>query len=925
MAEEANGNLGDVKFNSQAYLNSYMDQVIEIIRPSYKHIFTLNTENTSLAESLALLNGKSESNPIANLKTYQYNSLIPKIRLYRVNYDNSEYEFIFNKDHRYTNTSILNGDFIVGNNCGIKSINWILAGTNPVSAEKTIEVKVEFYFDSIAAFSGGNYDEMLKFWNNKNSNLLQSQFDDSVKKTTTNFWSLIYHPGKKPDEYDTTLFRIKAIVGWESIDPLIISELFKNKENINESLFNSDLIMYLNLVQHSFAFNEDGSIKLTANYIASIENSFSSTRYDLLKGLKQSLLRLETLDYVSLQSLKEVESATLLDVSNSPIVSGSDPEFMFNRIASNEGASLNQAAVFLSRSELESKIKFLSYLNNNKTSFNELVNDFNNCNQLPQSATTTSLFQKLQTFSSGTFSLNGKLETQIQQLNERLDLLNEELDAVSTKLKIAFYSRLIKKIISPTNGEYQFHSLRVNEQQIKDWLLWKNNRKTNLPNFSHTIYSNGEQGSVDQAVSILELQRGSDEMSFLEKNQNFTLLGARVLPKNNFSTYEAAMKFEQTEEEKEKEKTIHFTTVGHIIDGAFKVVEQLLTDNEKNEFYKNKLVLSTFSNNKSIASIPIHLTSLIKFMNEVFYERSATQYGFFEFVKELVVKVVEPALESREVPKPEVNKYSNVSISSTIVSLGSSDGNHPLSLLTNQENNEIDLTDGSIGLFRPYYLSNSNKNKGLIPYNYFIIYDRFNKDFKGIGHKLDDEKRGIYHFTVAQDYGLVKSINFKKIDQPFLKESKSVGKKTIYLGQFRDLYNADIKMIGNNLFHPGMMLFIKPTVEFGNVISTNSDTPTFAQITGVGGYYTVVKVTSEITDESYTTTLDCVFHSNDGLQPQESERSCNLTELEKAGLLKSDGGINSVSPYFINLLEQLKKDEEVQKLQEALPVLPLSL
>ena len=167
---------------------------------------------------------------------------------------------------------------------------------------------------------------------------------------------------------------------------------------------------------------------------------------------------------------------------------------------------------------------------------------------------------------------------------------------------------------------------------------------------------------------------------------------------------------------------------------------------------------------------------------------------------------------------------------------------------------------------------------------------------------------------------MIKSINFTKIDQPFLKESKSVGKKTIYLGQFRDLYNASIKMIGNNLFHPGMILFIKPTIEFGKVISNNPAKPTFAQLTGVGGYYTVIKVDSSITDESYTTNLTCVFHSNDGNQPEANKEECKVSELEKAGLLNPDGSIAPVSGFLTSKLEEirkeLKEDEEEQKRKE---------
>ena len=143
--------LNDVKFNNQGFVTSYITEIIELIKPQYDNILTLDTTDKSLPETIALLTGKTNNLKLPNLKTYQYNSLIPKIRLFRVNsQDDSEYEFLFNKDYKY---NFLSDTHLVGNNCGIKSINWILAGTNPASAEKTIEVKVEFYFDSINSFS----------------------------------------------------------------------------------------------------------------------------------------------------------------------------------------------------------------------------------------------------------------------------------------------------------------------------------------------------------------------------------------------------------------------------------------------------------------------------------------------------------------------------------------------------------------------------------------------------------------------------------------------------------------------------------------------------------------------------------------------------------------------------------------------------
>ena len=893
----------DVKFNNQAFITSYLTEIIELLNKSkkrgYEEILRLDTSEKSLPEIISLLTGKSDTLSLASLSTFQYSALIPKIRLFRVNNeDDSEYEFIFDKNSRYRT---LYDDFIVGNNCGIKSINWILAGTNPASTEKTIEVKIEFYFDSINSFSGGNYDAMLQFWNGLDGNsksLLSSPFDSKSKKITNNYWSLVYHPGTSPDEYSSPLFRIKAIVGWEQLDANVINELFKNKQNINEEFYDSDLVMYLNLVQHNFAFNEDGSIKLTVNYIASLENSLFSSNFDLLKGLKESINNLKDVSLLTLRNSTEAQDLQ-------PLSPGEELE------VSNSKADVALLSKSLSISQLERRVKFLTYLASGND-VSALQRELKVCTD--GEVTLESLGIPNLDYSTG--EAKDKVEELLTTYSTSADEAKELIDTRTTELKQFYYSQLIKNLIKSQDRENKLFVLPLEEEYVKQWLNWKNGL-TDKPKLKLTteLINNNDSSALDGTLRNLSLERtGEDSLEWFEDDPD--------------SFGESQEQFRK-EEETVKYKRIMFTTFGHLVDSALQIIKEKYSTDSKliKEFNKNKIMFSTFSSaevsepntiiNYSIADIPIEINFFINFLDNELYEKGAKEYPLFKFIKDLIIKAAEPSLESREVSNNETNKYSNTSLVSTILSLGSSDSSkHPLSNFFDKSIEAVKF-DPSINKtsLRPFYLSKTNLIKNnLFPFNYFLIYDKFNKDFNGLEEKVDDEKRGIYHYTIAQDYGLVKAINFKKIDQPFLKESKSVGKKTIYLGQFRDLYNADIKMIGNNIYYPGMVLFIKPNVEFGKIISRNSNAPTFAQITGVGGYYTVTKVTSEITDEAYTTTLECVFHSNDGLQPDEaSKKSCNFTKLAEAGLYDSDG---KVLPQMSLILSNLQEVAESVKGKE---------
>jgi hypothetical protein len=215
-----------------------------------------------------------------------------------------------------------------------------------------------------------------------------------------------------------------------------------------------------------------------------------------------------------------------------------------------------------------------------------------------------------------------------------------------------------------------------------------------------------------------------------------------------------------------------------------------------------------------------------------------------------------------------------------------------------------------------HYINNINTHKDY--YNYFIIYDKKFADFYPQNDRVKDADLGVYHFTVGEDYGLLKSANFSRIDTPYLKEAKAVGRKTFYLGQFRDRYNVDITMVGNNIYYPGMMLYIQPSAEAVQTVNSDKpeENPSFAQITGIGGYYFVEKVDSTISEDGYETKLSCIWQYDGTETPEETTN----------GLLKCDVLFeNNASENILNLLitkiaNNAKVKEEEQKKQESLAI-----
>lgn len=867
----------DAKFNHQAFLTSHLDQIASSIRNDFKYISMIDTYDKSLSETFALLTGKSETFSFTKLKSHQYSALLPKVRIYRVDASEqggNEYEFIFLKDNKL-NTNVLKERIIRDNSAGIKSINWTLAGTNPVTAEKNIECSIEFYFSSINAFSGGDYDKMLSFWKDENSSFAISGFDDNKLFTTRNYWALLFHPSFRNDnsKYDTTKFRIKVVIGWENIDPNFKKELFGDTfPNLEDELQDSNLVMYLNLVKHDFSFKEDGSITVKADYIGSIENGMFNYKYDLFRGLKAKLNTLNGPTTI----------LTLLDRA---------PE---------ETDDFYKSEV-VNLSQQQNKLKLLKQLK-------ESDNNFSNCGTPEQKA----LLEKLKNIPSSAY------DTIIEDNEKELERIKSLLEEEEVKIKNQFYSSLINKLITKENGRYQLYSITLDDGKIKAWLDWKN-RKLENSEGGTTSYNQVPQLGDINTIFVNNLDNVKVRLNDIER---------KIAQEETEDLLSILSKDADENDLNATDLNIYYTTIGIIFDSAHHIIENgsvagvppeyggPLNEEDKKEFQRNKMVFSSFDEEKiaNIANIPISYDALVHFLIEKIYKPQKSEYSLYSFIKDVITSLVEPALNNRTVANETINKYSNISLATNIITLKSDEEQAPLDKFKTQTtpNNptetKINLSKVLKKDLKPYYPSNKN-NKGNY-YFYYFIYDKYLKDFDGKGLEIEDAKKGIYHYTIAQDYGLIKSINFKRNDQPYLRESKSVGKKTIFLGQFRDIYAADVKMVGNNIYTPGMILLLKPSVEFGKVIGDDNST-SFSQITGVGGYYSVIKVSNTIDESGYSTSLDCLFHSN---QPK-SKKSINGPACEESlqELLEDQ----TVKTQLEQVVQELKKEAKEQQALEA--------
>ena len=246
----------------------------------------------------------------------------------------------------------------------------------------------------------------------------------------------------------------------------------------------------------------------------------------------------------------------------------------------------------------------------------------------------------------------------------------------------------------------------------------------------------------------------------------------------------------------------------------------------------------------NLADVPISYTMFMKFWNDTVVNAERNSYPVRQFLKDVIARLVSPAINAGcfpQAPRQEV-------VISTAMFTVATPGAAPTDLI-----GEMPGQRPGIGQIADYISSQGAiAGEDLSGFTYIFLY--MNTAYVGTGAQTEDEARGIYHYRIGEDRGLVKKIDFKKNDVQGMKEARQDESGAI--SQIREMYNADVTMLGNNIYIPGMTVFLHPPPGLGHPSVCGSD----ANMLGLGGYYNVIKVRSKIRrGGQYDTTLECIF------------------------------------------------------------------
>jgi len=126
------------------------------------------------------------------------------------------------------------------------------------------------------------------------------------------------------------------------------------------------------------------------------------------------------------------------------------------------------------------------------------------------------------------------------------------------------------------------------------------------------------------------------------------------------------------------------------------------------------------------------------------------------------------------------------------------------------------------------------------------------------GDRDKDESVGIYHFSVGEKTGLVKEVQFRRSDIPYLREGRIDRSNTIGLDQLRELYSVTVRCYGTTLFKPGQYIYVNPSpIGFGDPRNARA----FSRYLGIGGYHLVTSVNSTIKPDSFETIVSALHEA----------------------------------------------------------------
>jgi hypothetical protein len=802
------------------------------------------------------------------LTSAQQAALYPKLRLYKITYgelndkgkrtEKSKDEIIFEKAITTKELDILTARGGNIGSSGIESFEWKLMGVNPADTDSNIEASLKIYFNNVGVFaerienlrntvgieglsggSGPSYSDEAVI-----NSLEQAHFLDLITfapPTTKDSNSLPCN-----EVYDPSFFEILAEVGWEAPEGSL--KLF-NSQQIKH-IKNQTVKLYLTLTDHKFDFKEDGSATLVANYRA--RQNFSDPEFDLLYPRGDLAAQIENLN-----NLRTDENA--------------DQEAASDEQAKEEAELQKNISVLLK----ENYKRIISGLLDNLYEA-EIPNTLLLNSTLPVRTVKDIRGGPLdQTLKSQTLSWNQLLELLQRQDSLKRNYINspDPRPGVFSPYRAVELENAITDIQNKIDAASK---IKVNRRILAGEVT---ERFTERGGTINRTLNTDDYLSDDSTAFDNDIKR-SDIITFGDSINKIQFFYLGDILEVMFETIGITGDLSN--------KKVAFVTTDFEYLNLFKIIKKIennggnltIPEIQNFDFSKLKCAEKTFKKSDfenfysvlNVANIPIEATAFLDFFTEKIVAQERQNYYLNNFLADLFTQLVKPALGDNAIQGMTNNQPALINTDVSVVD----NINSPLfqsppftrrSPIQNQNSEYRLVFDSSVESQYTFirsieaYQVKMDESKVLFqnpPSN--ITNNVATVKIIGVNggaNYLDGKyqtniKEGITNFVVGLDRGIIKSVSFERVDQPYLREARTATDKSFGVGQLRELYNVNLTLYGNNLVKPGQMIYVEPNrFVFGRPTEQNS----VSRLLGLGGYHLVVDVSNTIGKDGWETSV----------------------------------------------------------------------
>jgi hypothetical protein len=770
-------------------------------------ISTINKPSDNISNALSITSG-------------DYSHFVPKIQLYKVLYSGArtfegEAPIPFSTDSSSTIENILSSKSGRGDDVGLVDFSVNFEHSNPFAASRMVNGSIRILFQNGESLTK---DRVLN---------VSSQ---GGGQTPFRFSDLISRRGQSPREFAGDHYRIRADIGYQSpgispddLNPSLVEQL----ESMNLSLI-------LELVDYDLSFEQNGAVTLEISYRSYVEAVLDRSFYDIFtitpnpkftkykEGLENDLKRTKQ-EKENLEANGAREDGGFLEDAAEYWLNGGTDEEALERQKIRE-AGLHDKLRDASAKAIKTEGELTTAVGANKIN----------------------MYSRILTYLYD----NDKVRKIVIPKEDLLYYSEEYKDSVKQSIQAAGLGNLPSAIFAkdPTKAIAD-ETVAIDQQEVQ-----KRSRQALQESASAVAKGTGESFANKMAAKAKEIANKENDGKVNEEivkkatGDTFIDLSFQI---SGFSEPDKA----------DGNMTIYWFYFGDLMTAVVETA-QLSTKMEQDHIgfmFGNALLPGKRNRNSEISllDVPISLEAFLKFFKKTYIDKDVTRYSLNNFIRDVTQQLLLPSMNNRcfgeSVHRPVTIKTSTLEVGTFGSLTGEIHATNPFP--TNSDGAPKRIYAGGTDSTRPLTKLASNavlrKRNANQRYYYTLVYVSETGLPAGLnGDTVKDAAKGIYHFYIGADRGLVKEVSFSKAKKNF--QAEAMAQKAVASGdefaEIFNLFNVDIEMLGNTLLKPGCHIFVNPTLT-GIGAKTSG-------VLGLGGYYLVLGVSNQLSKDGWSTSIN---------------------------------------------------------------------